>query len=266
MLKKLILNNLEFNNRMIVGTSGYKSLEELESVLSVAKSKIVTISLRRQIGDNKNENTFFDFIKKNQSEKQLSILPNTANCRSVKEVVTTAHMAREIFQTNWIKVETIGNEYTLHPDIVVLLEATKILCDEGFEVFPYTTDDIVIAEKLVNLGCKILMPLASPIGSGMGLLNEYNLQNLRNQFPEVTLIIDAGIGAPSHAMRAMEMGFDAILLNTAIWNSLNPIGMAEAFYMAIHGGFIANNSGLMKPRNFGSCSTPNIGVPFWHLN
>jgi thiazole synthase len=175
-------------------------------------------------------------------------------------------MAREIFQTNWIKLETIGNEYTLYPDVCILLEAAKILCEDGFEVFPYTTDDPVITEKLINIGCKIIMPLASPIGSGMGLINKYNLKNLINQFPETTFIIDAGIGAPSQAMEAMEMGFDAVLLNTAISQAVDPINMGYAFNMAINCGFLAKNSGLMEKRDFGVNSTPNIGTPFWHIN
>lgn len=259
-MKKLVLSNREFSNRMIIGTSGYSSLQELDSILELAKIEIVTVSLRRQIANNNKQNDFFNFI----NQKNLAILPNTASCRNVKEVVTIAQMSREIFKTNWIKVETIGNEYTLHPDVTLLLEATEILLREGFEVFPYTTDDPVIAEKLINYGCKIIMPLASPIGSGQGLLNKYNLRILREQFPETILIVDAGIGAPSQAMEAMELGFDAILLNTAVYASSNPPLMAQAFYKAINGGYMAHSAGLMKSRDFAVCSTPNIGVPFWH--
>ena len=263
-LNNLTLGNKQFNNRMILGTSGYQSLEEFAQVLSIAKIEIVTVSLRRQTNQNSKNNGFFDFVREWQSKNTLSILPNTASCRSVKEVVATAEMAREIFNTNWIKLETIGDEYTLQPDVTILLEAADILCRKGFEVFPYTTDDLVVARKLIDLGCEIVMPLASPIGSGQGLLNKYNLKVLREQLSKATLIIDAGIGSPSQAMEAMEMGYDAILLNTAIWNSINPVGMAEAFYMGINGGFLANQSGLMPKKDFGVCSTPNIGVPFWH--
>lgn len=265
-MANLTLGGREFKNRMILGTSGYQSLEELGDVLSIAKIEIITVSLRRQTSQNSKNNGFFDFIKEWQTKNNLSILPNTASCRSTKEVVTTAQMAREIFNTNWIKLETIGDEYTLQPDVTILLEAANILCREGFEVFPYTTDDLVIARKLKDMGCKIVMPLASPIGSGQGLLNKYNLKVLRKQLPDSVLIVDAGIGSPSQAMEAMEMGYDAILLNTAIWNSINPVGMAEAFYMGINGGFLANQSGLMPARDFAVCSTPNIGVPFWHQN
>ena len=262
MIKKLKLGNKEFANRMLIGTSGYPSFSILEEAIIKSGAEIITVSLRRQVQSSKSTNDFFDLLKR----LSVAILPNTANCRSVLEVVTTAKMAREIFKTNWIKLETIGNEYTLYPDVCLLLEAAKILCDEGFEVFPYTTDDPVIAEKLFNAGCKIIMPLASPIGSGMGLINKYNLSNLVKQFPETTFIIDAGIGSPSQAMEAMEMGFDAILLNTSISQAIDPISMALAFSMAINGGFIAKEAGLMEKRDFGVNSTPKIGMPFWHLN
>ncbi len=261
-MKKLKLGDKDFKNRMLIGTSGYPSFKILEDTIIKSSVEIVTVSLRRQVQTSKSENDFFDLLKR----LNLTILPNTANCRSVQEVVTTAQMAREIFQTNWIKLETIGNEYTLYPDVCILLEAAKILCEDGFEVFPYTTDDPVITEKLINIGCKIIMPLASPIGSGMGLINKYNLKNLINQFPETTFIIDAGIGAPSQAMEAMEMGFDAVLLNTAISQAVDPINMGYAFNMAINCGFLAKNSGLMEKRDFGVNSTPNIGTPFWHIN
>ena len=250
-----------FSNRMMMGTSNYPSFSILEDAIKKSKVEIVTVSLRRQTSQNKDfGEKFFDLIKK----FNLSILPNTANCKSVKEVIATAHMARELFQTNRIKLETIGNEYTLQPDIFLLVEAAKILCEEGFEVFPYTTEDLVVAEKLLNCGCKILMPWGSPIGSGRGMMNKYLLKQLLNQFQkEATFIIDAGIGKPSQAMEAIEMGFDGVLLNTAISQAFDPIQMAETFSMAINYGYLGRQAGLMAERDFAQNSTPNIGMPFW---
>ena len=257
-INSFTLDGKKFNNRMLIGTANYPSFSILEETIKKSKAEIVTVSLRRQTAQNKDfGDKFFEMIKK----FNLSILPNTANCKSVKEIVSTAHMARELFQTNWIKLETIGNEYTLQPEIFLLVEAAKILCEEGFEVFPYTTEDLVVAEKLLNAGCKILMPWGSPIGSGRGLMNKYLLQQLLNKFKnEATFIIDAGIGKPSQAMEAMEMGFDAVLLNTAISQAFDPISMSEAFSMAINYGYIAQQSGLMNERDFAQNSTPNIGL------
>ena len=257
-----VLAGKKFNNRIMMGTANYPSISILEEAIKKSKVEIVTVSLRRQTVQSKDlGEQFFKMIRR----LNLSILPNTANCKSVKEIVATAHMARELFQTNWIKLETIGNEYTLQPDIFLLVDAAKILCDEGFEVFPYMTEDLVLAEKLLNAGCKILMPWGSPIGSGRGLMNKYLLQQLLNQFKnEATFIIDAGIGKPSQAMEAMEMGFDGILLNTAISQAFDPIQMAEAFSAATNYGYIARKAGLMNERDFATNSTPNIGMPFWH--
>ncbi len=256
-----VLGGRKFENRMLMGTANYPSFEILKNAIEKSKVEIITLSLRRQTSANaENAKNFFDMI----AALNLSVLPNTANCRTVKEVVTTAHMARELFKTNWIKLETIGNEYTLQPDIFLLVECAKILHDDGFEIFPYTTEDLVVAEKLLNIGCKILMPWGSPIGSGMGLMNRYLLKQMRNQFPEAIMIIDAGIGRPSEAMEAMEMGFDGVLLNTAISQSSNPVDMAYSFSMAINCGRIAYDAGLMEKRDFAQNSTPNIGMPFWH--
>ena len=260
-MKDFILGGKKFTNRMLMGTANYPSFEILKDAIKKSEVEIITLSLRRQTSKNaENAKIFFDMI----SELNLSILPNTANCKTVKEVVTTAHMARELFKTNWIKLETIGNEYTLQPDIFLLVECAKILHDDGFEIFPYTTEDLVVGEKLLNIGCKILMPWGSPIGSGNGLMNKYLLKQMRLQFPEATMIVDAGIGRPSQAMEAMEMGFDGVLLNTAISQASNPIDMAYAFSMATNCGYIAKNAGLMEKRDFAHNSTPNIGMPFWH--
>lgn len=172
-------------------------------------------------------------------------------------------MAREIFQTNWIKLEVIGDEYNLQPDPFQLLEATKELVKRGFEVFPYCTDDLVLCQRLLDAGCNILMPWGAPIGTGRGLTDPYALQTLRKRLPDVPMVIDAGLGLPSHATQAMEMGFDAVLLNTAIAQADNPVVMAEAFKEAVTAGRKAYKAGAMPQRDLAQPSTPVLGTPFW---
>jgi len=191
-------------------------------------------------------------------------LPNTAGCHTAKEAITTAEMAREIFQTNWLKLEVIGDDYNLQPDPFALVEAAEQLIKRRFNVFPYCTDDLILCRRLVDVGCRVLMPWGSPIGTGQGLLNKVNLVTLRERFTELPLIIDAGIGAPSHASEAMELGFDAVLLNTAVAKARQPATMATAFAKAIDAGRLAWEAGLMQKRQTASPSTPTIGQPFWH--
>src|SRR6185437_5226227 len=185
----------------------------------------------------------------------------TAGCHSVKEAVTTAHMAREVFGTRWIKLEVIGADDTLHPDVFGLVDAARILREEGFEVLPYCTEDLVAAERLLHAGCRVLMPWASAIGSGRGLNNVWGLKALRAHF-DVPLIIDAGIGTPSHAAAAMEAGFDAVLINTAIAQAQHPVEMARAFALAIEAGRTAYLAGPIEPREMAVPSTPVIGKAF----
>jgi thiazole synthase len=249
----------KIKKRFLLGTSQYPSPEIIKKSVEDSGVEIVTVSLRR-IGGPQEGRGFWDMLK----ALPLHFLPNTAGCHSVKEAVTTAQMAREIFQTNWIKLEIIGDDYNLQPDPFALLEGAKILLEEGFEVFPYMTDDLVLAEKLVSVGCKILMPWASPIGSGQGLLNPFALKTLRKRFPGVQLIVDAGIGRPSQAAQVMEMGYDGVLLNSAVSQALDPIGMACAFSKAVEAGRLGFESGLMEVRNFAKPSTPVVGTPFWH--
>jgi thiazole synthase len=192
------------------------------------------------------------------------VLPNTAGCRTVRDAVTTAQMARELFGTPWIKLEVIGDDETLQPDVVGLVEAAGILIRDGFEVFPYCTEDLTVIGRLIDVGCQVVMPWASPIGSAKGLLNPYLLKTLRGRFPEIPMIIDAGLGAPSHAAAALEMGFDAVLLNTAIAKAADPVAMARAFRLAVEAGRLGFEAGLMEPRDFASPSTPVVGTPFWH--
>jgi len=177
----------------------------------------------------------------------------------VKEAVTTAQMAREVFGTSWIKLEVIGEDDTLQPDVFGLVEAARVLVADGFEVFPYTTEDLVVAGKLLDAGCKVLMPWGSPIGSGRGLNNLFGLRALRAHHPDVPLVVDAGIGVPSHAAQAMELGFDAVLINTSVALARNPVRMAEAFGMAVEAGHAAYLAGPMEPRDMAAPSTPVLG-------
>jgi len=189
----------------------------------------------------------------------VRVLPNTAGCYSVKEAVTTAHMAREVFDTPWIKLEVIGNADTLQPDVYGLVEGARILSGEGFQVFPYTTEDLVVAERLLDAGCEVLMPWGAPIGSGRGLNNEYGLRTLRAHFPDVPLVIDAGLGVPSHAARAMELGMDAVLLNTAVAQAGDPVAMARAFALAVEAGSLGLKADPMEIRDMAEPSTPVVG-------
>ena len=182
----------------------------------------------------------------------------------MREAVTTAQLARELFGTPWIKLEVIGDDETLQPDPVGLVEAANILLKDGFEVFPYCTEDLTVAQRLRNAGCRVIMPWAAPIGSARGITNRAALKLLRARLPDVTLVVDAGLGAPSHAADAMELGYDAVLLNTAIAKASNPVQMATAFRLAIEAGCAGREAGLMGPRDLASPSTPVVGTPFWH--
>ncbi len=245
-------------SRLMLGTARFASPAMLTRAIQVAKCEVVTVSLRRESGTERSGQAFWSLIR----ELGVRVLPNTAGCHTVKEAVTTAHMAREVFGTSWIKLEVIGEDDTLQPDVFGLVEAARILASQGFEVFPYTTEDLVVAEKLIEAGCRVLMPWGAPIGSGRGLNNLFGLKALRAHFPDVPLVIDAGIGLPSHAMQAMELGFDAVLINTAVAQARDPVAMAAAFAKAVEGGFAARAAGPMEPREMASPSTPVIGKAF----
>ncbi|MGB1226764.1 MAG: thiazole synthase [Poseidonibacter sp.] len=250
----------KLNSRLLIGSALYPSPSNMEESIKISQAQIVTVSLRRQnAGDNAGE-SFWNIIK----EMNLEVLPNTAGSHCAKEAITTAQMAREVFGTNWIKLEVIGDQYNLQPDPFETVKAAEVLIKEGFEVFPYTTDDLVVATKLVDVGCNILMPWGSPIGSGQGLMNVSNLKAIREKFPNLQLIVDAGIGKPSHAVQAMELGYDGVLLNSAIALALDPIKMAEGFKHAVNAGRLGYEAGLMQKREFASPSTPVVGTPFWH--
>lgn len=248
----------EFTSRVLLGTARYPSPESLSQAIFESQAEIVTVSLRRQTAEGGGR--FWNLIR----SLNVTVLPNTAGCHSVEEAVTTAKMAREVFDTNWIKLETVGDETSLQPDPFALVEATRQLRQLGFEVFPYMTEDLVIAERLVSLGCTILMPWGSPIGSGQGLANPSALKRLRARFPNLNLIIDAGLGTASHAAQALELGYDGVLLNSAISLATDPPLMARAFRLAVEGGRAAYRAGRMPAREFAEASTPSIGRPFWH--
>ena len=214
--------------------------------------------MRREAGGTRAGESFWDMIR----SLGLRVLPNTAGCRTVKEAVATAHMARELFNTPWIKLEVIGEEDLLAPDVFGLVEAARILCDEGFQVFPYTTEDLVVAEKLLDAGCKVLMPWGAPIGSGRGLNNLFGLRAMRAHFPGIPLVIDAGLGAPSQAAQAFELGYDAVLLNTAIARAGDPVAMARAFAAGAEAGRTAFRALPIEPRDMAEPSTPVLGKAF----
>jgi len=250
----------ELESRLLIGSALYPSPLNMEESIKTSGAQIVTVSLRRQNAGDKAAQSFWNIIK----EMNLEILPNTAGSHSAKEAVKTAQIAREVFGTNWIKLEVIGDQYNLQPDPFETVKAAEILVKEGFEVFPYTTDDLVVATKLVDVGCNILMPWGSPIGSGQGLMNPNNLKAIRKKFPQIQLIVDAGIGKPSDAVEAMELGYDAVLLNSAIALALDPVKMAEGFKYAVQAGRLGYEAGIMQQREFASPSTPVVGTPFWH--
>ena len=243
-------------SRLLLGSARYPSPAVLAQAVRAARTEIVTVSLRRESGGERSGQAFWSLIR----ELSVRVLPNTAGCHSVKEAVTTAHMAREVFGTPWIKLEVIGEDDTLQPDVFGLTEAARILGGEGFEVFPYTTEDLVVAERLLAAGCRVLMPWGAPIGSGRGLNNLLGLRTLRAHFPGVPLIIDAGLGLPSHAAQALELGFDAVLVNTAVAQAADPVKMAAAFAQAVEAGRAACEAGPIESRDFASPSTPVPGT------
>ncbi|GKT11624.1 MAG: thiazole synthase [Thiomicrorhabdus sp.] len=250
----------ELSSRMLIGSALYPSPKIMSDAIKASGAEVVTLSLSRQNPEQKGGQDFWQLIQ----SLGLHLLPNTAGCHSVNEAVNMARMSREIFQTDWVKLELVGDDYNLQPDPIELVKATEILLNEGFKVLPYCTDDLVIARHLVDLGCEVLMPWGSPIGTGKGLLNPYALQAIRDRFPETTLIVDSGIGRPSHATQALEMGIDAVLLNTAVAHANDPILMAKAFAKAIDSGREGYLAGTMTERNTASPSTPTIDSPFWH--
>ncbi len=245
---------VEIRNALLLGTAQYPSPAILAEAIRESGVEVVTVSLRRESGNSRAGEGFWALIR----ELGAHVLPNTASCYTVKEAVTTAQMAREVFGTAWIKLEVIGNPDTLQPDVFGLVEAARILSKEGFDVFPYTTEDLVVADRLIQVGCEVLMPWGAPIGTGRGINNPYGLRTLRAHFPDVPIVVDAGIGLPSHAAHAMELGCDAVLLNTAVAKAGDPVRMARAFADAVAAGRAA---WLSDPIDAGDMAQPSTPVP-----
>ena len=248
-----------FKSRLLLGTAQYPSPVALKQAVEASSAEIVTVSLRRESARARAGQGFWALIE----QLGVRVLPNTAGCHTAKEAVATAQMARELFGTEWIKLEVIANDDTLQPELFGLVEAAALLAADGFKVLPYTTEDLSAAEKLAAAGCNVLMPWASPIGSARGLVNRDALKTLRAYFPETTLIVDAGIGAPSHAAETMELGYDAVLLNTAVAKAGDPVNMAKAFARAVEAGRLGFEAGLTPPRDMALPSTPVAGTPFF---
>lgn len=249
------LAGVELKSRVLLGTARYPSPAAMQQSVARSGCEVITVSLRREAAGGQR---FWEYLK----ALPVRILPNTAGCRSAKEAVTTAAMARDLFDTNWIKLEVIGDDLTLQPDPFGTVEAARILVKEGFEVFPYTTDDLIVAQRLADAGCRIIMPWGAPIGTGRGLAHPEALRMLRERLPGHTLIVDAGIGRPSHAAQAMELGYDGVLLNTAVALAEDPPLMAEAFGLAVAAGRKAYDGGMMRARPTAEASTPVVGVAF----
>ncbi|MBE7209956.1 MAG: thiazole synthase [Gluconacetobacter diazotrophicus] len=250
--------DVELSSRLMLGTAQYPSPDVMAAAVRAAEPALVTVSLRRESAGERAGQRFWSMVR----EMGVPVLPNTAGCHGAREAVTTAQMAREVFDTDWIKLEVIGDNELLAPDVFGLVEAARILTEEGFKVFPYTTEDLIVGEQLLRAGCEVLMPWGAPIGSAMGLNNRHGLRAMRACFPDIPLVVDAGIGVPSHAADAMELGFDAVLVNSAVSQAGDPVAMARAMRMAVEAGCMARNADPMEPRDMAVPSTPVLGRAF----
>ena len=243
-----------FASRLIVGTGKYRSFEEMKAAHKASGAEMVTVAVRRVPLDRKTE-SFLDHL-----DPDMVILPNTAGCYTAEEAIRTARLAREALQTDLVKLEVIGDQTTLFPDNEQTLEAARVLVREGFKVLPYFSDDLIMAKKLLDAGCAAVMPLAAPIGSGLGVQNPANLAIMREQLPDATIIVDAGVGTASDAAVAMELGVDAVLMNTAIAEAEDSVRMARAMRLAVEAGRLAYLAGRMAKRLYASASSPLTGV------
>ena len=252
----LTIAGREFRSRLIVGTGKYRSFPEMARCHEASGAEMVTVAVRRVNLSDRSKESLLDYIDRSK----FFILPNTAGCYTAEEAVRTARLAREVGLSNWIKLEVIGDEKTLFPDNAGLLEATRVLVQEGFVVLPYTNDDLVNARKLIDAGAAAVMPLAAPIGSGMGVQNSANLRILRELIREVPLIVDAGVGTASDVAIAMELGFDGVLMNTAIAGAEDPQKMARAMRLAVEAGRLAYLAGRIPKKLYATASSPMTGV------
>ena len=255
------VGDVSLRSRFLLGTAGYPSPQALADAIAEAAPAAVTVGLKRSTAAG-GDNGFIGTVQAAAHAVGAHLMPNTAGCRTAREAVGLAHMARELYGTGWIKLEVVGDEHTLQPDPVELVAAAQVLVRDGFTVWPYCTDDLVTCRRLLDAGCPLLMPWGAPIGSGQGLLNPFALLTLRERLPDTTLIVDAGIGAPSHAAQAMEMGFDAVLLNSAVAHARDPVGMARAFRLAIQAGHTARHAGVIARQDLAVASTPVGGDAF----
>jgi thiazole synthase len=246
----------EFGSRLFVGTGKYRSFQEMARCHAASGAEVVTVAVRRVNLTDKTKESLVDYIDRSK----VFILPNTAACYSADEAIRTAMLAREVGLSNWVKLEVIGDQKTLFPDNEGLLEATRVLVREGFVVLPYTNDDLVNARKLIDAGAAAVMPLGAPIGSGLGIQNTTNLRIMRETITEVPLIVDAGVGTASDAAIAMELGYDGVLMNTAIAEAEDSEKMAEAMKLAVQAGRLAYLSGRMQKKLYASASSPMAGV------
>src|SRR3954453_17488217 len=243
-----------FDSRLIIGTGKYRSFEEMKAAHAASGAEMVTVAVNRVPLDGRTE-SFLDHLS-----PEMQILPNTAGCYDADHAIRTARLAREALETDWIKLEVIGDPITLLPDNEQTLEAAKVLVKEGFIVLPYFSDDLIMAKKLLDAGCPAIMPLAAPIGSGQGVQNPANLRIMREQLPDATMIVDAGVGTASDAAIAMELGADGVLMNTAIAEAEDPAKMATAMKLAIEAGRLAYVAGRMPKKLYASASSPLAGV------
>lgn len=251
---KFELAGTTFNSRLIIGTGKYRTHQEMQAAHKSSGADMVTVAVNRVPLDGKTE-SFLDYLA-----PEMKILPNTAGCYDAEHAIRTARLAREALETDWIKLEVIGDQVTLLPDNEQTLEAARTLVKEGFVVLPYFSDDLIMAKKLLDIGCPAVMPLAAPIGSGMGVQNPSNLKIMREQLPDAVIIVDAGVGVPSDASIAMEIGADAILMNTAIAEAKDAALMANAMKLAVQAGRLGYLSGRMPKRLYASASSPIEGA------
>lgn len=254
-MEPLVIAGKAFQSRLIVGTGKYKDGLETQAAIEASGAEMVTVAVRRVSLDRSRE-SLLDFI----DPRRYFLLPNTAGCYTADEAIRAARLAREVGLSDWVKVEVIGDQATLYPDVQATLESTRVLVKEGFTVLPYTSDDIVYAHRLIDAGAAAVMPLAAPIGSGLGIQNRATLQILREKITEVPLIVDAGVGTASDAALAMEMGSDGVLMNTAIAAAANPVLMAEAMQHAVMAGREAFVAGRMPRKLYATASSPLEGV------
>jgi thiazole synthase len=253
---RLRIGDREFSSRLFVGTGKYRSFQEMARCHAASGSEVVTVAVRRVNLTDKSKESLLDYIDRSK----MFILPNTAGCYNADEAIRAARLGREVGLSNWVKLEVIGDQKTLFPDNEGLLEATRVLVKEGFVVLPYTNDDLVNARKLIDAGAAAVMPLGAPIGSGLGIQNITNLRIMRETITEVPLIVDAGVGTASDAAIAMELGFEGVLMNTAIAEAEDSEKMAEAMKLAVAAGRLAHLAGRMPKKLYASASSPVTGM------